>query len=537
MKKNDFLGLTTLIVLALKRDRIRLIIWIFGIALLLGFMIGALGAMLETKQDIMNMAIAHGSNPAIRVFLGPISGVDLGGFLMFRISSLFAVIFGIFGFLTVTRHTRENEETGREELIGSTAVGRHGGLVAALIVAIGGNMLLAVLIALAFIVNGHPFLGSFAGGFALGAVGIVFAGIGAITAQLTETSRGANGIAGIIMGTFFLVSGVGNMLGEFNPTTVTITSHWLVWFSPFGWYQQIHSFYDNNWWILLLFFIFLLMTIQIALLLNQKRDVGMGILPARKGPAKASAYLLSPLGLAWRLQRKLLLVWVLAVFFFGAILGVSTTELAERMVDIERAAVLGDIFVSHEMFSRGLIALIGPFLVFYTVQAFLRMVAEETKGLTEAILATAVTHSRWILSHITCFFGGTLVVLLSLGLGSAASIFFETEIRFFKLLETALIQGPPIFLIAGLSIMVFGIAPQLSALTAWITLMISIIFGPFFGPALNLPLWVQNISPFTHTPTVGEKFNIVPPLLMLLLALFLIVLGIVSFSKRSMQTQ
>ena len=482
------------------------------------------------------MATAHGGNPVMRVFLGPISGVSLGGFLMFRLSTMFAVMIAFFGILTVTRHTRHNEETGCEELTGSTVVGRHAGLLAALIVATAANILLAMLLAFAFIVNGHPVDGSFAAGAALGAVGIAFAGVAAITAQLADTTRGANGLAGLVMGAAFLVSGIGNMLGDFNPATIKITSAWPVWLSPFGWYQQIHSFYQNNWWVMLLFAAFLVLTVQAAFVLNSRRDVGMGMIPARKGPATASPGLLSPLGLAWRLQRNLLVVWAIAAVVFGAVLGGATTELAERMGGLERAEVLGDIFGMSETFAMALVAIMGPFIVFYTVQAFLRAVSEETGGLAEPILATSVTRLNWFLSHVTCFVLGTLVVLLALGLGAAVSSIIEPDIRVLKLLEAAMIQAPAILVLAGLAIATSGLSPRWSPALAWAALVVSILVGPFFGPALDLPQWVQNISPFTHTPAVTEPVSAAPLIVMLLIAAALTAIGLLSYCRRSMIT-
>ncbi len=536
MKTRAYLGTGTLTLLALKRDRIRLAAWMLGIALLLGFMVAAFGEMLPTDQDIINMATAHGSNPVVRVFLGPISGVSLGGFMMFRISTMFAVMIAFFGILTVTRHTRHNEETGCEELTGSTVVGRHAGLLAALIVAIGGNILLAVLLAIAFIVNGHPVDGSFAAGAALGAVGIAFAGVASITAQLADTTRGANGMAGLAMGATFLVSGVGNMLGDFNPATITITSAWPVWLSPFGWYQQIHSFYENNWWILLLFAAFFVLAVNVAFMLNSRRDVGMGMIPARKGPAAASPGLLSPLGLAWMLQRKLFMVWSMAALVFGAVFGGATTELADRMSGMERAELFGDIFGTSELFTMALVAILGPFIVFYTVLAFLRMVSEETDGLAEPILATAVTRLKWILSHITCFVLGTLAILLALGLGTAVASIIEPDIRALKLLEAAMIQVPSILVLAGLSIMIFGLVPRWSGTLAWAALVISMLAGPFLGPALDLPQWVQHVSPFTHAPSVTEPVSAAPIIAMLLIAAALTAIGLLSYCRRSMIT-
>ena len=536
MKTNAFLGTGTLVLLALKRDRIRLVLWILGIAVLLGFMVAAFGEMLPTDQDIINMATAHGSNPVMRVFLGPIAGVSLGGFMMFRLSTMFAIIIAFFGILTVTRHTRHNEETGCEELTGSSVVGRHAGLLAALLVTTAGSIVLSVLIALAFIINGHPADGSFTAGFALGAVGIAFAGIAAVTAQLTDTTRGANGLAGLAMGALFLVSGVGNMLGDFDAAAIKITSAWPVWLSPFGWYQQILSFYENNWWLLLLFVAFFLLTAKVAFLLNSRRDVGMGLIPARKGPAVASPGLLSPLGLAWRLQRKLFIIWLLAVMVVGAVLGGATTELAERMSGMERTDVLGDIFGMSETFAMALVAILGPFIIFYTVQAFLRMASEEANGLTEPVLATAVTPLKWIMSHAVCVFLGTIVALLSLGLGASVSALADTDIRVLKLFEAALIQAPAILVLAGFALLVFGLAPHLSSTLVWASLIVSIIVGPFLGPALDLPQWVQNISPFTHVPAVTEPVTATPLILMLVMAAVFTAGGLASFCRRSMRT-
>jgi ABC-2 type transport system permease protein len=536
MKTSAFLGTGTLVLLALKRDRIRLALWIPGIAILLGFMIAAFGAMLPTDQDIIYMATAHGSNPVMRVFLGPISGVSLGGFMMFRISTMFAIMIAFFGILTVTRHTRDNEESGCEELTGSTVVGRHAGLLAALIVTTAGSILLAVLFALAFIANGHPVGGSFAAGAALGAVGISFAGVAAITAQLANTTRGANGMAGLAMGAAFLVSGIGNMLGDFNAATIKITSAWPVWLSPFGWYQQIHAFYENNWWVMILFAAFLVLTAKAAFLLNSRRDVGMGMIPTHKGPAAAAPGLLSPLGLAWRLQRKLFMAWSMAALVFGAVLGGATTELSERMRGMERAELLGDIFSMSETFAMALVAILGPFIVFYTVQAFLRAVSEETDGLTEPILATAITRLQWIMSHITCFVLGTIAVLLALGFGSAVSAIAEPDIRVLKLLEAAMLQAPAILVLAGLAILVFGLAPRWSPTLLWTALIISLLVGPFLGPALDLPQWVQNISPFTHVPPVTEPVSAAPIIVMLLIAAALTAIGLLSYCRRSMRT-
>jgi hypothetical protein len=66
-------------------------------------------------------------------------------------AALFAALMAIF---TVIRHTRANEETGRQELIGSARVGRQASLSAALLVSGVASVTLAVLLAVIL-----PFLG------------------------------------------------------------------------------------------------------------------------------------------------------------------------------------------------------------------------------------------------------------------------------------------------------------------------------------------------------------------------------------------
>ena len=63
---------------------------------------------------------------------------------MIRGYSLLAVLAALMSALAVVRHTRQNEETGRAELVGAAVVGRYAGLAAALIVTVGANIVLAV---------------------------------------------------------------------------------------------------------------------------------------------------------------------------------------------------------------------------------------------------------------------------------------------------------------------------------------------------------------------------------------------------------
>ena len=54
-----------------------------------------------------------------------------------------AVLAALMSTFAVVRHTRQNEELGRAELLGATVVGRYAGLTAAVIVAVAADVVLA----------------------------------------------------------------------------------------------------------------------------------------------------------------------------------------------------------------------------------------------------------------------------------------------------------------------------------------------------------------------------------------------------------
>src|SRR5690606_39908656 len=93
----------------------------------------------------------------------------------------------------VIRHTRTEEETGRTELVRASVVGRHASAAAVIIVVTGGHLATAAVIAIALpaVHEQYTPVGSLAYALSLASVGIVFAGVALVAAQLTEHARGA----------------------------------------------------------------------------------------------------------------------------------------------------------------------------------------------------------------------------------------------------------------------------------------------------------------------------------------------------------
>src|SRR6266545_3259204 len=182
---NGFTGTARMTRLALRRDRVSLPVWVLGLA---GFLAATTALWVDQYRnftDLIQDTQVAAANTGIRM-LGVASGASVGAYAMVRDYLLLAVLAALMSTFAVVRHTRQSEETGRAELIGAAVVGRYAGLAAALIVSVLADVVLGMLAGLAMTATGQPAVGSFTAGAAIAAVGIVFAGVAALTTQLTS---------------------------------------------------------------------------------------------------------------------------------------------------------------------------------------------------------------------------------------------------------------------------------------------------------------------------------------------------------------
>ncbi len=527
MKNENTFNTFQLLKFAIKRDRIRALIWLVGVGGMILLFTMMFRNLLPTTEDIVTMTIAQSSSPATRIFLAPASGVSLGGFTMLRVSTTIITFFGLFGFLTAIRHTRQSEELGRLELLGSTAVGRYSTVTSVLVFMAILNLLLTLITFGIFRGSGLPTEGSLLAAISFGLFGMLFALVGAITAQLAGTSRGASGLAGMIMAVTFLISGTANALGEFHPDTLTVESQWYTYLSPYGWYQQIHAFHDNQWIFLLLYAAAILVLLPIPYLLLQRRDLGAGILPSKKGRTEASPFLRSPLGLAWRLHRKLMLIWIIISLSLGALFGAISDEFSEALGALEQAEAL----FSEEMMLLSIISILGSLMVIYVIQALLILAGEESSGGVESVLSASVSRRTWLGGHLLMTILGSFLILLAIGLATGLAAPQET-FTVGMLLETSLLLFPAFLAVSGISLFAYSLSHKLFPAVPWAMLIIGLGFGPFFGPAMDLPQFLQNLSPFTHVPYLFEDLEGIGYWIFAVLGVVTLILGTLRIRTR-----
>jgi ABC-2 type transport system permease protein len=478
-------GTGQIVRLILRRDRLLLLAWIVIMGLL-PVAVGAAGsdAGYPTDADKLAFAAQAGVNPAELATRGPVFAATTGGLAAWTLASSGVLVSGVVSLLLVIRQTRVEEQAGRRELLGSAVLGRHAPLAAALAVVAGGNLALGLVAGLGLVGYGLPPAGSAAFGLVFALGGVVFAAVGAVAAQLVEAAGAARAIALAVMASLFAVAAVGE-----------VSASGLVWASPFGWARRVQAFAGDRWWVLVPFALLIVVLVAAAFVLSGRRDVGAGLVPARPGPARAPAWLHSPVALAWRLQRGAVLAWTVGFTLLGALLGAAMGSLGTQLdtpAFREFAADLGGGSPA-DVFFRFILYVLAQVVAASMIAAALRLRGEETAGLGDVLLAGPVGRTRWALGHIVVTVAGGTIALAGLGLG--AGVGYGTPL---PIVGTTLAYLPACLVFAALAVGLTGWAPRLAAPVTWTVLGLALavdLLGEFrlAGPQLLM------LSPFVRT--------------------------------------
>ncbi|MFH8593420.1 ABC transporter permease [Streptomyces rimosus] len=527
----DLAGTGTLLRLALRRDRLMIPAWVVLLGLTVVSMSGALKKLYDTPAKRADVASSMTGNGSLRALYGPVFSDSLCGLTAWRIGGIAALLAGVMSLLIVVRHTREEEETGRQELLSAAMVGRRAPLTAALLAALVADAALALLIAAGLAGAGQPADGALALGLAVGGTGLVFAGLAAITAQLTESARAAKGLAGAVLSAAFVLRAAGDAATEDASSPLT-------WASPVGWAEQLRAFADERWWVLLLFLAGTAVTVGAAYALTARRDLGMSFLPARPGPARAPASLNGATGLAWRLQRTTLFGWSAGFLAAGAVFGGIIDGASDLVGDNEQARQIFERMGGQqglsEAFISALTGMLGMVAAIYAAGAVLRLRGEETGDRAEPVLAGAVGRLRWAAGHLAVAFLGTALILLLGGLGLGLTYGLTTGDVSGQLgpaVGAALAQVPAVWTLAGLAVLLVGALPK-AAVGTWAVVGGCLGVG-WVGPAVQLPQWVMNLSPFSHLPKLpGGEATAAPFLWLLALTAVFVTAGLTALRRR-----
>jgi ABC-2 type transport system permease protein len=523
-----------LLVEYLKRDWKKIILWILGLSLFSGGFVSAFEEI-GKGQGLIGMYETM-KNPAMISMVGPTpvgsaSDYTLGAMYaheMLLFCGLFAMIMAA---LHVVSHTRKEEEHGLTELVRSFRVGRQANSLAVITEVVLINILLALFtcgVMISFGADTITFKGSLLFGASLGMAGILGAVIALVTAQIMSTSSGATGSALGMVGLFYIVRG-GTDVSNVNFSMI----------NPMGWTYLTYPFTKNNWVPLIFAVVFCIIVVIIAFTLEGGRDMGAGYLPERGGREVAKKSLLSVPGLFIKLNKGVMISWLISFVILGAAYGsiygdmqtfLGSNEMMSQMFTLAGVSIEASFTGTIIMVMVGLVSILPIAIVN-------RLFAEEARLHLSQLYSTKVTRAQlyWV-SVILATVTGVLGILLAAGAlgGTAISAMGDSSpMNMGDFIAAGYNFLPSVLFFVGLAALALGWAPRLGKVI-YVYLGYSFALN-YFGGILNLPEWFSKTavqSWITRMPV--DKFDGVTFISITVISIALVVIGYLGYQKRDM---
>jgi ABC-2 type transport system permease protein len=491
-----------------RRDRIRILIWIGSIVVLAALTASGIKGLFPTQAALDQTAAATQHNAAAIAFNGPAQGLNtVGGQVAFQFGASGMVLVALMSLFMVGRLTRGEEEAGRLELVRSLPVGSHAPTTAASLTVAAMSMAVGVLTTVVLSAQGLPAEGSLVFGVSFVLIGLFFGGVALLAAQVTENTRVVYGAAGVVLGAAFVLRAA----GDIGDGTVS-------WFSPIGLAQKARPFAGERWWPFLFLLAATAVVVGASVAVAARRDLGGGLVASRPGRRAASPSLGHPFGLAFRLQRGALLGWaaglLVTAIAYGWIGPTVDAFIGQNKALAELFAGAGGANLTDSYFAASF-RLMALLATGFAIQSALRLRSEETSMRAESVLATPVSRWKWAASHLTVALAGSVILLGVAGLatGLTYGLAGGDVNRVPKLVAAALVYAPPMWLMVGLTIALIGLLPRWAG-ASWAILAACAVIG-FLGAVLHLPGWLQNLSPFERVPQLPAASLTVMPLVVI----------------------
>lgn len=526
-------GTWPLLRLALRRDRVKLPLWLVGVAGMAAYFASAIQIAYPDEADLVAIA-AFMDSPGGTVMSGPGYGWDAPTHATAFAGAYALYLYVAAAFLSVllvARHTRAEEEAGRLELVRAAAVDRRTPLTVAALLVLGAGVVLGLLAFALVLPAGYGAAGTALFGTSMTAVAWVFGAVALVTAQLAERSRAATGLAALTIGAAVAVRGAGDTLGEKGSA--------LSWLSPIGWVQQTRVFFDDRWWPLLLCLAATVVAVVLASRLQARRDLGAGLLAGRAGAPRAHDRLAGPFALALRLERSAVLSWSLALLVLGLMYGALTDSVESALGDLDNETLLAALGGDAGRLLDGYLATSALFngyvVIAFALVAGRRLVADERAGVTGLALAAPVGRVRWLVASVGATLVGAAVVAVAggLGLGGAAALVTGDVALLGRGLAATLVYLPAVAVLLAVAALGYALRPGAYAL-GWAVAVVAMVVG-YLGFALDLPAWLVDASPLSHVPQLPlESFAAVGPAVLLAVGAGLLAVATVAFGRRDL---
>lgn len=507
---------------ALIRDRLLFSLWLAPLLLIVFSSATTSRDFYGDATERASAARAINDNPALVALYGPILDEgSLGELAMTKVTVVYTVILALMFAVLVRRHTRSEEESGRAELVGATAIGRDALVMSA---ALGGAaiaVLAGSLAAAADVAAGLPVAGSMVFGASWVGIGLVGTGVSAAACQLAASSRTCLTISSVAIGLLYLMRAVGDLGPQ-----------WLSWSTPFGWNTRLQAWTEPRWWLLLAYVPLAAIFLACGLFLRARRDLGSGMFSARPGRPIGSRRLSTAFALVWRTNRNGLAIWTLGVVLLGTLVGLTTPSIGDLLNDESGQEVF------YSLAGRGGLedAFVATFLSIVAVLITCHGVAvvggasrDELEGRLAPLLSSGLARHKSIAAVGVMSLVGATWLLAMTGTGLAIGLGHDAD----KMLGAALAQAPGVWCLLSLAVLLYAANPRWLP-AAWALVGYFFVVGQL-GEAFDLPSWIVEASPYQQTPDLPlEAFDPLTAASLTVLCAFTLIIAWLRFRSRDL---
>ncbi|MDT2758876.1 ABC transporter permease [Enterococcus xiangfangensis] len=517
-----------------KRDWKKIIVWILGLGLFSGAYVPAFEEIAK-GQGLLGMFETM-QNPAMISMVGPTpikvgAEYTLGAMYaheMLLFCGLFAMIVSA---LHVVSHTRKEEELGLTELVRSFRVGRQANSFAVINEVLLINLLLGLSVGgimTSFGVETITTEGAFLFGASIAMAGIIGGVLALVMSQIMATSTGATGSTLGLIGLLYILR-----------AGTDVSNVDLSMFNPMGWIYLTYPFTENNWLPLLFAVIFSLVLTVIAFILEGHRDMGAGYLPEREGRATAKKSLLSVPGLFFKINKGVMIGWLVAFVVMGAAYGsiygdmqvfLGGNELMKQMFTQSGTSI-------EESFTGTIMMVMIGLVTILPIAIVNKLFAEESRLHMSQLYVTKVTRGQlyWTTIFLAILAGIVGIGLASAGLGGTAisAMKNKSTMDLLDFLAAGYNFLPSVLFYIGLAALALGWLPKFG----------KVIYGylgysfalNYFGGILDLPDWFSKTAIQSWIPRLPmEEFDGTVFVVITAISILFLFVGYLGYKRRDL---
>ena len=491
--------------LNLRLRRSYLLIWSLALWTFLAVFPPAYENYYPTPADRASFVAGMKQNSGMTAMWGPLEEPGgLGQIVMWEAGSMMIILGSVMSVLLIVGLHRKEEHQGNMELRRSTGIRATAPAAAAIITTVIASLIMGagstlVLWTSGMYVDEMPAEGAATSGAVIALTMMGSAVLAQLVLLFVRNPASITRVALVTVASSFLLRALAD----------SEDIGWLNWLSPLGWKTIVQPYVTDNWGALWILAGICLVGAIVATAAERFREYGRPLATLPELPQSRNKRIRGPVHLAIVLNRGSVITWTLVIAGLSAYFIALTGSLSEWM---EAQANVGQVF--KEMFGAGdmktefiayVAKLCGILVATMGVQTIVTYQGGELDRTVDLQRSAGIR--GWVPLGVSGLVAGAAILLgtLAVFLGGRVGLWTQESTTlgdYANLLPAAWSQLAPGLLLTAVAVAVVGWLPALTHV-AWVPVVAAAVLT-LFGPVLDAPGWLIDLSPFEYVVTVDD---------------------------------